>query len=368
MFIYFIVILILEIVFIILAKKEKKYFKIFNGLFFGFFVSIFLYYLYSYTEIFSYDTGEWVTLVVLIQSVFLSVLNLIIGVVGIISQKMTKKNQSYDISKKRETIKYIFLISFISFILIISQYMIRYHEKVKVENEIKKETMIYLKNKYGSSDFEIVEIYRDFAKDGFVGTDRLNNYDIYAIYIPKKIRFYIYSGVDSSRKIVKDSFNDRLISTGYSEEQFKDDDFIDDINKEIENLNIYLNEMELNANINLYSKSIVGLDNNKAVPNNYGKIPSKEELYNLILDYHIKHGLKIEIDQYEIQSSDLKSEIREYLINLSNYLINYYNGLDDYKIECHYSDKNGNFFNGRLIINKDYIYIDGNLMEEKIRR
>lgn len=366
MFIYFIVILILEIVFI--AKKEKKYFKISNGLFFGFFVSVFLYYLYSYTEIFSYDTGEWVTLVVLIQSAFLSVLNLIIGVVGIISQKRAKKDQVCDTYSKGITIKYFFMISLISFILIISQYMIRYYEKVKVENDIKKETMIYLKNKYGSSEFEIVEIYRDFAQDGFVGTDRLNNYDVYAIYIPKKIRFYIYIGADGSRKIVKDSFNDWLISTGYSEEQFKNDDFIDDINKEIENLNIYLNEMKLSVNVSLYSKYVVGLDNNKVVPNDYGKIPSKEELYNLILDYHIKHGLKIEIDQYEIQSSDLKSEIREYLINLSNYLINYYNGLDDYKIECHYSDKNGNFFNGRLIINKDYIYIDGNLMEEKIRR
>lgn len=368
MLIYFFIILSMEIILIILANKnkDKKYYKIFNGLFWGFFISIFLYCIFSYTKIFSYDTGEWVTIGALIQAGFLSILNLVIGAISLLFQRKTK-DQFCDTSNKKTTFKCFLIIIFISLIIIISQYMIKYNEKIKIENEIKKETMVYLENKYGSRDFEIVDIDRDFVVNGFIGTNHLDNYNIYAIYIPDNIRFYIYLGVDDSREILRDSFSDRLISTIYSENHFKDDNFINNTNKEIENLNIYLKEIGLNANINLYSENAVSHDN-EAVPNKYGKIPSKNELYDLILDYHIKHDLKIEIDKYEITSNNLKSEIRNYLVNLSNYLIDYYNVLNDFKIECYYNDNNGNFFKGQLTINKDYINISGNLIEEKIKK
>ena len=367
MLLYFCVIIFLEIILIFLAYKDKKYSKFFNGLFFGFYISICLYCIYSYTDIFSYDTGEWVTLEVLMQSAFLGIINLIIGVIGLIVQIKAKKNQTPDTSKKLETFKCFFIFSLITFFIITTQYTLKKYEKIKIEDEIKNETISYLKNKYGSSDFEIVDIDRKFVENGFIGTDLLN-YKIYAVYIPDNIRFYIELDVDNSRNILKDSFDDRLISTNYSEKYFKDTDFINDYNKAIKELNIYLNKLGFNVNVDLFSKYVVGLANNKAVPNDYGRIPSKDELYNLILDYHIKHDFKIEIDKEEIKSDDLKSEVRKYLINLSKYLIDYYKSLDDYRIECHYNDNNGNFFKGSLIINKEYIVIHGNLIDEKIKK
>lgn len=368
MLIYFFTLLILEIIFIILGHKDKKFFKVFNGLFFGFFISVFLYCLYAYTDIFSYDTGEWVTLGALFQSVALSILNLIIGLVGLILQKKIQNKQISNNSRRINTIIYVLIVLLISSVFIISQYLIKKNEKEKTENEIERETLVYLNNKYGSNDFKIIDIDRDFAANGFIGTEYLENYDIYAIYNPNNIKFYIYLDVDDQRNILKDSFDDRLISTDYSEKYFNDNDFISDSNKKIKELNIYLKEKNLKVDVSLYSKYVVGLDNNKAVPNNYGKIPSKNELYNLILDYHIKHDFKIDIDKNEIKGDNLKFELKNYLIDLANNLINYYDNLDDYKIECHYSDNNGNFFNGRLSINDKYIFIDGNLMNEKIKR
>ena len=139
MLIYFFLILCLEIILIILANKnkDKKYYKIFNGIFFGFFVSIFLYCIYSYTKIFSYDTGEWVTIGALIQSGFLSILNLVIGAISLLFQRNTK-NQFCNTSNKKTTFKCFWIIIFISLILVISQYTIKYHEKIKIEIEILK--------------------------------------------------------------------------------------------------------------------------------------------------------------------------------------------------------------------------------------
>ena len=368
MLVYFFSLLILEIIFIILGYKDKKFFKVFNGMFFGFFVSVFLYCLYAYTDIFSYDTGAWVTLEALLKSAALSIFNLIIGIVGLILQKKIQNKQISNNSRRSNIIIYFLIVLLISSVFIFSQYLIKKNEKEKIENEIERETLVYLNNKYGSSDFKIIDIDRDFAANGFIGTDYLENYDIYAIYIPNNTRFYIYLDVDDQRNILKDSFDDSLISTNYSEKYFKDNDFINDSNKKIEELNVYLKGKKLKVDVSLYSKYVVGLDNNKAVPNSYGKIPSKDELYNLILDYHIKHDFKIDIDKNEIRGDDLKFELKTYLINVANNLINYYGDLDDYKIECHYKNDNGKFFNGRIIINKEYIDIDGNLIEERIKR
>ena len=366
MLVYFSILLLLEIIFIILGNKEKKYYKIFNGLFFGFFISIILYCIYSYTDIFSYDTGEWVTLEALFQSGTLCIVNLIIGVISFILQRKNKNKQTT--SKKKLTIISLIIVSIISIVLILTQYIIKYNDRVNTENKIIKETLTYLNNKYGNSDFEIVEIDRNFADNGFIGTNYLENYDIYAIYKTTNTRFYIYLKVDDSRNILTETFDDRLISTDYSEKYFKNDDFKNDSAKAIEDLNKYLKEKNLNVNIDLYNNYIIGLDNDNAVPNDYGKIPSKEELYDLILDYHLKHDLKVTIDNSEIQSNNLKIEIKDYLITLANILDSYYNNLEDYKIDCHYNDNNGNFFNGSMTINKEYIIIKGNLLDEKIKK
>lgn len=87
------IILILEIVVIICAVKEKnrKYFKIFNGLFFGLFISMFIHYIYFSSDIYLYDTGEWRGLEALLQLIFLCMINFVIGLVCLIIQKYSKK-------------------------------------------------------------------------------------------------------------------------------------------------------------------------------------------------------------------------------------------------------------------------------------
>lgn len=369
MTIYFLTILILEILFISLAdmKKNKKYFKIFNGLFFSFFISIFLYFLYFTSDVYSYDTGEWVGLIELVESMFLCIANVVIGLIGLIFQKRSKKKELFiDTSKKGITIKYILIVSIISFIIVFSQFIIRYNEKINIENEVKEETMIYLKGKYGNDDFEIIDIDRNFAATGFIGTDLLLYYEIYAVYLPDNIEFYIELDVDNSRNILRDSSYDTLISK-YFKRYFNDDDFKNEGNIAKEKLSEYLKIKQLNVNILLHNYSY-DLTARDALQNNYGKIPEKEELYNLILDYHLKHEFEIIINEDEIKSEDVKSELREYLIKLSNYLIDYYDDLDDYEIICSYNGGRNKYFRGTININKEYINIDVGSIEEKIRR
>lgn len=367
--IYFGIILILEIVSIIIAKisKNKKYFKISNGLFFGLFPSLFLYCIYFLSNLFSYDTGGWVQVAELIISMFFCILNLIIGLISLIFQIISqKKNNFIDTSKKGTKIKYIFIVFIISSIIIFGQFVIRYNEKNMIENDIIQETMIYLKEKYGTDDFKILEIDREFAENGFMETNHLQNYDIDVMYIPDKIKFSINLDVDSTRKVLRESSNDTLISM-YFDIYFTNNDFKNDGNIAKEKLSDYLKSKELNVEILLknYPYSFITQD---VLSNDYGKIPTKTELYNILLDYYIKHKFKIKINEDEIKGSDIKSELRVYLITLSNYLIDYYNELDDFEIDCSYDGGTGNYFSGKIKINKEYININVGSIEEKINR
>lgn len=367
--IYLFLILILEIASMVIAKKSKnkKYFKISNGLFWGFFISIFLYCIYFLSDLYSYDTGEWVQLTELIISAFFCIINLILGLISLIFQIISKKKNNFsNTSQKGTTIKYIFIVIIISFIIILSQYLIRYKEKNIIENDVKQETMIYLKEKYGTDNFEILDIDRDFAANGWIETDYLENYEIEVIYIPDKIKFFINLDVDGTRKVIRKSSNDTLISR-YFDIYFTDDDFKNDGNNAKEKLSNYLKTKELNVDV-LLDNYFYDLTARDVLSNDYGKIPTKTELYNIILDYHLKHEFEIKINEDEIKSNDIESELRVYLITLSNYLIDYYNKLDDFEIYCSYDGGKGKYFRGTIRINKEYINIDVGSIEEKISK
>lgn len=367
--IYFLLIICLEIKFIIKGVKEKNKnnFKIYNGLFFSSFVTIMLYYFYFTSDIYSFDTGEWIWLKAFFQSLIFSIISLIIALVSLYFQIKTKKKQYNDTSKKCITIKTFLLASLISLIFIFSQYFIRYNEKVTIDNEVRKETMLYLDKRYGTNDFKIVDIDRSFAEHGFIGTNYLECYDIQAIYIPDNIKFYINLDVDDERKILKDSFDDTLTSKIYIK-YFIEDDFKKDNSKEQESLLKYLKSNQLNVDISSNQQYSYDLIADEVLPNNYGKIPSKEELYYLILDYYQKHEYKITINKDEIKSDDIESELRKYLIKLSNHLIAYYGNLNDYEIWIEYNAESGKTFSGTINITEEYINIAVDSIKEQIKR
>lgn len=369
MILYFLVLLIFESTLVIMSctNKDSGFLKKSFGVFLGIILSLILYFIYAYTDVFSYDTGEWVTLRAVVISIIFAIANIIIGIISFILYK-TLKNKYGDTSRKKDILKYFAIISIISFVIIGGQFSFKTVTKIKIDNEIKLETIKYLKSKYGTDDFIIEKIDRDFADNGFISTDSLENYNIKVIYRAKDIKFNVYLDVDDDRNLLVDSFNDYFMYYTYCDfDEFKDNAFETSIETTIDDLNIYLKEKGLNVLVDDYSRYTFFNESKFAVPYNYGAIPTKEELYDMILDYHIKHEFKIVIDSSEVDSSNLKVNIKNYLVKLSNILNDYYHGIDDYHVYCSY--KNGNdFFNGDLYITRDYINIDGNLFKEKIKR
>ena len=366
--VFYLIILILEIVVIICEVKERdrKYFKIFNGLFFGFYISMFMCYLYFSSDIYSYDTGEWHELEALFKLMFFCVINLVIGLISLIIQKMSKRKNYIDTSKKWVTIKCILIVSVASFIIVFSQFIIRYNDKIKLDNEIKEETMIYLKEKYGIDDFEVLDIDRKFSANGLVATNNLEYYDVNVLYKQSNIEFHVELDVDNERKILRDSSSDWFLFAYYHNE-FDNADFRIDGNIKMNAFSDYLKNKNLNVEVEMSDYYGIALENEKILPSGYGKIPDKKEFYNLIIDYQLKHKMKITINKNELVGSDLKEELRNYLVNLAHYIIDYYDDIDDYQIYCEYYGDD-DFFKGNLYIDKDYINIDVGSIKETIKR
>lgn len=366
--IYFLVLLILEIVVIIRAvnEKNKKYFKVFNGLFFGFFVSIFFYFLYFLSDVYSYDIGGWCFLGAFFQSMFFCMINLVIGVIGLIIQKLSKKKKFIKTLKKGITIKYILIVSVISFFIIFSQFIIKYTGNIKVDNKVKEETMVYLKDKYGSEDFEIIDIDREFVDSGWIETDRLEYYEVNVLYKELNIEFNVELYVDDKRNILRDSSEDWFLFAYYGKE-FNDEDFRAEGNYQKDLFFEYLKDKGLNVEVEMSDYYASGASSEKILPRGYGKIPTKNEFYNLVIDYQLKHEMTIVIDENELIGKDLQKELRDYLVNLASYIIDYYDVVDDYKINCKYS-KDDNVWKGNLNINNEYITIDVGSIQEKIKR
>ncbi len=367
MTLYLIAIIILEIAILIYIKKSKKKntFKVFNGLFWSFYISQIVYAIYWRSDLFRYDTGEWITMGEMIKNFFLCLINFILGIIGFIFQKKAKNNQNYiEENTPHKTIYYTILVSIVTSLLIVFQYSFRYVEKRKIDNEIMEKTIDYLKEKYSSDDFKILDINRHFGANGFIGTDNLEEYNIKSIYNLDDTEFYIDVKVDDKRKIIKDSYEDTLMYA-YFKKYFDVKDFINNGNDEKEKLNKYLNEKQINVKLQLnqfYKYTAFDVLPDK-------KMPSKIELYNLILDYHIKHELTLKIAIDEIKGDNVETELEKYLMKVSYYIIDYYKDLNDFKMTYNYNRDKKNNYIGELYIDKDYIKIKikNRIIKEKIK-
>lgn len=370
MILYFGLILILEMIFIIVgaARKKRKCLDIFNGLFFGTLISLLMYYIYIQTDVYSYDTGEWSAAfgaLIVLGGTFIA--NAMFGVIGLILQIVFRKKNLIETIKKGKVFKWTLLVSLISFAIIFSQFSIKSKQKNTIDNEVKDVAMTYLMEKYGTDNFECSKVARRYYEvNGFIGTDNLDYYELDVVYLGDNTEFRIQMMVDEERKILKDSLNDNLMFK-YYKMYYNTDMFETSKKNEETKLNNYFKTKQLNIVATLeseYYDSSVDI----SVPNNYGKIPTKEELYNLILDYHFKHRFQVTIDTNEIKDSNNETELKEYLIKLSNYIIEYYGDLRDYRVSFFYQIGPNRYHSGVISINKDYIELTINGNSEEIKR
>ncbi len=371
---YFCILIVLEVVNLFGGRKDRKHFKAFNGMWFAFILSMIIYAMYISTDLYTYDTSEWDKLIPAFSLVMLFVINLIIGVISLILQVVYKKKDTINTSKIGETLKYFLLVTLCSLIFIVGQFMFRYFGKVKIDNEVKEEALSYLKEKYGTEEFEIVDIDREFGYNGFMSDGNINDYNVSVKYKPSNISFnirldvkhsysFMYFGIIKINKKVK-------VSKSTSKDNFAtniyniylrnyEDNFLGDVLKEKDNLQNYLKENNISVMLLLNKGTFDYWKLDDIIPNNYGKIITKEDLYKIIIDYQMKHELEVVIDSSEVSSEGL----REYLINLSSNIIKYYKEVNGFEIICNYNgDK------GTLKIDNEYIYINVKDINDKIKR
>ena len=369
MYILFIVVIYFEIKYIFTAKREKDicYFKKFYGLFFGLILSSLMYCIYTSSEIYSFDTGEWIFVYPMMFSCFVVIVDLILLFISLFFRFISKDRKEYKKNSLSKLVgfKLFLLVCIISFLIIFLQYRIRLYEKKSIDEEVINETMIYLKDKYGNEDFEIIDIDRRFSANGWIETDNLENYEVRVLHKNTNIKFRVELNVDGYRNILRDSSYDSFLNNYYRNE-FNNKGFYIDGMVKMNAFSDYLNKYR-NLNVNVTMADYYGLYSKRILPNDYGKIPNRKEYYNLIIDYQLRHEMKIVIDKDELAGDNLEKELRDYLVDLAYYIIEYYDNLEDYEINCSYRSRD-EYFGGSMYINKDNIILDVGSLEETIKR
>lgn len=369
--IFFILLLILEIVFFLIGKIKKKiqFISVSNGIAIGLFISLFLYGYFFTSDTYNYGAGGWAGFEYVLAFLFFGSLNFIVFVVSLSLQKKIKDNTN--LFKNKTTLLCIVLIVSVSFIFIHSQYKIKYNEKKVIDNEVSPATLKYLENKYGSREFKINDIDSEFAANGFIETDHLENYFIQVEYIPDNIEFFVTLEVDDKRNILINSSTDTL-SKQYFDMYFENEDIFQKECEKIEKkLSQYLKSKQFNVEVSLSDYGYEYSTREEAVPRNFGKIPSKEELYNLVLDYYNSHEFNIKINENEIKNDDitlLELELKEYLIRLTNCLIDYYGEDYTFEVEYEYFGGVGNYFTDVIKVDKESINIPLKTINLNIKR
>lgn len=359
-----------EIVFLIKSKKKNDilYFKRFYGLFIGLFLSLILYIIYVSSDLYTFDCSGWDCIEELIYAVIIMITNIILTIISLLLRFVFKNKKKYkNTSTYKDFIKYFFIIITISIILISSHCACKLIVKNKIDKEVANETLIYLENKYGKEEFKILEIEREFADNGWIETDLLDYYEVEVLHVKSKKEFDVELSVDAKRNIIHEESYDSLLYGLYGEKIDENKLAIEgEIKKEA--FEDYLNRIKLlNVNIEMSNYYENGYRDNSLMPNSYNKIPTEKEFHDLLIDHQLKHEMKISIDTNELKNSDRQTEIKKYLLILANYIIEYYDELEEYEIYCKY--QNGKeIYNGKLIINNENIILDFNKFEETVKR
>lgn len=235
----------------------------------------------------------------------------------------------------------------------VKEYNLSLNAKV---NKLVNSTLDYLYKKYGISADEFEVDFINLSEYDLIQSLSDHNDDVYLIYKPDNYSFS-----------VTNSNEDTLIYDFYRKYFPDDSDIKEEISKKMEDLIDYLKLKGLNVEFSDFGDYYYVLD---CVPNDYGKIPTRDELLNLMVDYVEKYKFTLKIDSKDIKDNDNELEIRNYIINLTNYIIEYYGELDEYKLHLNYNNYNngGKSFYGDIIVNSDKIRIDFGPIDEEIER
>lgn len=232
------------------------------------------------------------------------------------------------------------------------------------EEKIAKQNFLnYMNNRYGDRNFKVKDIAIKYQysysftqlkprkyKDGYSATIDSNN-------IPKKVELEL----DSTGRIVKDSLIDDYIDIYYAEEMKNipinlEGTIYDETshNKYHLNLKKYLSEKKIaKVQNDFYEKFNVIMEIKcdkylrTEVPENFGHLPSKEELIDFC---------KLETDNIEIKINENKNlstyEKSNYLRELANFTKEYFNTDDEIKMNYIWWEESGtiNIKDGKITI------------------
>lgn len=322
-FAYYCIAFILQGVFIHKGKCEnKKYFSIFKSVFSAIMLSLPLYYMYIQFAIDNNsesDLGDAILSIFgLIVTFIFFIIQWIIGLV--VEKRIKKKNlESQNVIEKKLNIK-AFFITVVSFILILglSTFVPKLNNSM-LNNNIETDTIMYLNNKYGDYGFTIIDVNENYGYNGIV-QKYLTGYNITVNSSSINKNFEVRTGKEHT------SFFDTFIYNYYesflnsNDNKKKTDDLLIRINTEIDKLDTYLNRYN-KVSIRKFNTSY--LDNNKIfnsnlIPDDYGKIPSTDELYKLtennILNYQLELTIDKDIIDRKVHSIEEAKEVLETLI------------------------------------------------------
>ena len=287
---------------VLLIHKSKyeynKFFPIFKSIFIAIILSFPFYYQYIQ---FALDANQESDLSDGLMSIliFWGILILFIlqGVVGLFIGKKIKKetNELSNIRYKKISFK-AFIITAISFILVLIFSMnIPKLIKSNIEDSIETDTINYLNNKYGDYGFSVINISERYGYNGIV-QKYLTGYNITINSSSINKNFQVSSGTKH------ESFSDDFIYS-YYEDFFNSIEYnqinqklLTDVNSEIDSLEKYLKQYN---KISIRRLTKVNIDSS-VIPDNYGKIPSIDELYKLTKQNTLNYELEIIIDNNAI--------------------------------------------------------------------
>ncbi|MBR3116888.1 MAG: hypothetical protein IKF36_03325 [Bacilli bacterium] len=273
---------------------------------------------------------------------------LIIFFMGFIKRKKYIKKSNYRDNKIKK-IKLVLL--FISIMVGISSFyagtlllinQIKIQAKDDNRNYIKEKITNYLDDKFGKGNCLINSVSEDYYTESIGSRSKIEGYNATFV-CNNKYKAYAYVNLEHYDSLKIDYIKTELIKSIIKTDNIDKEYYKDKIKEEIQKFSDYVNQ-SINMEIEENYIFIDNYDDEELIKDNYGKVPTFDEVYNLIYNHELKEKLVVKRDKYN-------SDVNEYLYKLSNIILDYYNNdLDYYKIS--YNNQYS------IIIDKDYIHIN----------
>ena len=243
----------------------------------------------------------------------------------------------------------------------------------------KSVAMRYLKDKYGDHGFEYVSTEKDMHTNTFGTLPHLEGYQIevrsreygfeFSVEIDAEFKLNDYDNPENIPEYISDSFYTTLFEKQY----FKKGDYYewrDELLKDINDKMSYLQkEMSEFGDVEIDDYDSFNIDYDitifsKAIPQNYGKIPTREELEELTTQYAVNHTKiafrnfsGIPYDKKETMTDEEKEKtVTVACEKIANKLVQVLDTKYDINIKCYFVG----FDYGNVIVNKEKTIIKFN--------